>query len=96
MITLLAERLLILGVAGWLAVWFWQRLTWQQQQQKLAAVFYDLLRHQNGKITLIQLVAQSQIEPEITRLFLMEKAQFFGAVIDTDNDGNDYYQFPPI
>ncbi|MEN9216553.1 MAG: hypothetical protein Q6K90_04415 [Gloeomargarita sp. HHBFW_bins_162] len=92
--TLLAERLLLLGLVGWVVLWLWQQWTWQRQQQKLETVFYDLLKQQKGKITLIQLVTESRINPEVARKFLTEKAQFFGAVIDTDARGNDYYQFP--
>lgn len=92
----LAERLLLLGVSGWLLVWLWQRGVWQWQQQKLETVFYDLLSRQNGKITLIQLAAKSQIDPEIVQSFLREKARFFGAVIDSDIHGHEYYQFPPL
>jgi hypothetical protein len=36
------------------------------------------------------------MEPEITRSFLKEQAQFFGAILTTDEQGNDYYQFPPV
>lgn len=94
--TLLVERLLLLGLGGFLILWFWQRQVWQRQQEKLEATFYDLLEHQGGKITLIQLVAKSRIDPEIAQSFLREKAQLFGAVIESDPQGHDYYQFPPI
>jgi len=94
--TLLVERLLLLGLGGLLLLWLWQRQVWQRQQEKLEATFYDLLEHQGGKITLIQLVAKSRIDPEIAQSFLREKAQLFGAVIESDPQGHDYYQFPPI
>lgn len=92
----LAERLLLLGLVAWLIIWLWQRLRWQRQRQRLETIFYELLRRQKGKITLIQLVAESRMEPEITRSFLKEQAQFFGAILTTDEQGNDYYQFPPV
>jgi len=94
--TLLVERLLLLGLGGLLLLWLWQRQVWQRQKEKLEAAFYDLLEHQGGKITLIQLVAKSRIDPEIAQSFLREQAQFFGAVMESDPHGHDYYQFPPI
>ena len=93
---ILAERLLFLGVGGFLILWLWQRYLWQRQQEQLETTFYHLLEHQKGKITLIQLVAKSRIDPEVARSFLREKAQLFGAVLESDPQGHDYYQFPPI
>ena len=90
------ERLLLLGVVVWLVLGLWQRLTWQRQQQRLTTVFYELLRRQQGKITLMQLVAASRVDPEVARSFLKEQAQFFGAILATDEQGHDYYQFPPL
>ncbi|MEN9218367.1 MAG: hypothetical protein Q6J33_05085 [Gloeomargarita sp. DG_2_bins_126] len=92
--TVLAERLLLLGLAVWVVLWLGQQWQWQRQQQRLETAFYDLLQRQKGKITLIQLVAQSRSDPEFAKKFLTEKARFFGAVIDTDERGQDYYQFP--
>lgn len=67
-----------------------------QQQRQLENAFYQRLDANNGRISLIQLVAAARVDAELARDYLERQAQVLGATPEVDADGDTFYRFPKL
>jgi hypothetical protein len=86
--------LLVLGV---LVSWsVYRTINLRQTQQRLDEAFYRVLETQNSCISLIQLAATARVDADAARQYLEAQVQAFGALPETDTDGNTFYRFPSL
>ena len=95
---------LMLGVplfagGGWI-VWemsrqYQRQLEAQQQQEtdRLNAIFYQLLKAEGGRVTVLQMAMNAQTSPEEARVYLDGKAQEFETTFDVSDRGEIFYLF---
>lgn len=59
-----------------------------QQNEQLNSIFYELLEHKNGYITILDLAFKSGLDSAIVTNFLNQKVQHFGgkSVLSVDRD----------
>jgi hypothetical protein len=62
-------------------------------QDSMNRVLYELIKKNNGRITLVEFAIASNLEPGEARKFLESKATQFGTVVDVDNEGTINYIF---
>jgi uncharacterized membrane-anchored protein YhcB (DUF1043 family) len=72
------------------------RINQKQVQQELEDAFYQLLKSENGKISLIQLATAARVDAELTRRYLDHQAKAFDATLEVDVDGDTFYRFPKL
>lgn len=72
------------------------RIKQKQVQQELDDAFYNLLKAENGQISLIQLATASRVDAEVTRYYLEHQAKVFDATLEVDVDGDTFYRFPKL
>jgi len=65
------------------------------QQQALREKFFALLRMGNGRVSVLDFVATTHLEPAIARRYLDQWAREFDANFEVSEAGNIYYQFSP-
>jgi hypothetical protein len=65
----------------------------QQQRANLNAIFYDLLKVQEGRIRVLDLAMQAQLSGKEAKAYLEEQSQHFGAHFDVSEDGDIVYVF---
>ena len=68
---------------------------WQDQRQ-LENAFYQLLKAQNGCLSLIELAATARVDAQLVKQYLEEQVQNFEAVPEVDEDGDMFYRFPKL
>ncbi len=68
---------------------------WRDQRQ-LENAFYQLLKAQNGCISLIELAATARVDAQLVKQYLEEQVQNFEAVPEVDEDGDMFYRFPKL
>lgn len=61
--------------------------------ESLNKIFYSLLEKNNGKLTLVQFAAATNLQAKESRDFLEKKATEFGTVADVDYEGVITYTF---
>jgi hypothetical protein len=66
------------------------------RRKKLEAAFYQLLRQQDSCISLIQLIAISQVNSQNAKLFLDEQVRLLDGIPAVDDDGDTFYRFPKL
>jgi hypothetical protein len=88
----LIELLILLGLgagaAGFLAK--------SNRRKRLEAAFYQLLRQQDSCISLIQLIAISQVSSQDAKIFLDEQLRLLNGIPEVDDDGDTFYRFPKL
>lgn len=84
-----------LGVGGY---WLWRQ--WQNQRQKqqrrqtrLNAKFYQLLRQQQGRISVLDFAMSAKLEGTAAQAYLNDQAQAFSAYFETTGQGDIIYVF---
>lgn len=66
------------------------------RRKRLEAAFYQLLRQQDSYISLIQLVAISQVSSPEAKIFLDEQVRLLDGIPEVDDDGDTFYRFPRL
>lgn len=89
---------LVLGIpltaaSGYL-LWSWRHRTQQELSDRLDAVFYYLLKANQGSITVIQLAMAANIPGTQAKEYLEQKSQEFNATFEHSDQGNIIYLFP--
>jgi hypothetical protein len=64
-----------------------------QQRDRLRDVFFRLLDHQNGEITVLQFAREAKLSGDEARAYLDERATEFNATFDVNTDGGISYHF---
>ena len=66
----------------------------QERLNQLQATFYQLLREQDGEISVLRLAAAAEISGEEAKTFLDDKAKEFSADFGVSDRGDVFYRFP--
>ena len=77
---------------GWI-VWNLRQKHQKQLKQNLDSVFYQLVKAESGRITVLQLAMEAQISGEEARKYLDGKAKEFNASFEAREQGNISYLF---
>lgn len=92
----LLELLIISGLIVLFSLYGLNGLRNWQSQRQLENAFYQLLKAQNGCISLIELAAAARVEAHLARQYLEQQVQNFEAVPEVDEDGDMFYRFPKL
>lgn len=103
-LSVLAHWLPVLAISvpmiGLSALGYWLWMQWQQEQDKhqrrqakLDAVFYRLMRQQQGRVSALDFAMITQLNGAAAQAYLNEQAQAFAAYCETTLDGNIVYVF---
>ncbi len=86
---------LVPGAIGW---WLWQRhtRTQQRQQKSLNTAFYQLLREQQGRMTLLDFALATELPAIAARHYLDRRAKEFAARFDVTDQGDVVYVFSAL
>lgn len=76
------------GAAGFIAK--------SNQRKRLESSFYQLLRQQDSCVSLIQLMATSQVSSQAVKIFLDEQVRLLNGIPEVDDDGDTFYRFPKL
>jgi hypothetical protein len=66
------------------------------RRKRLESAFYQLLRQQGSCISLIQLMAISQVDTQTAKQFLDEQVRLLDGIPEVDEDGDTFYRFPKL
>ena len=66
------------------------------RRKRLESAFYQLLRQQDSQISLIQLMAISQVNSQTAKIFLDEQMRLLNSIPEVDDDGDTFYRFPKL
>jgi hypothetical protein len=88
----LIELLILLGLGAGAA----RFISKSNQRKRLEAAFYQLLRQQDSCISLIQLMAISQVNSQTAKIFLEEQMRVLNGIPEVDDDGDTFYRFPKL
>ncbi len=88
----LIQLLMLLGLGAGTAGFVYN----SNRRKRLEAAFYQLLRQQGSCISLIQLVAISQVSSQDAKIFLDEQVRLLNGIPEVDDEGDTYYRFPKL
>ncbi len=88
----LIQLLMLLGLGAGAAGFVYN----SNRRKRLEAAFYQLLRQQDSCISLIQLVAISQVSSQEAKIFLDEQVRLLNGIPEVDDDGDTFYRFPKL
>ena len=88
----LIQLLMLLGLGAGTAGFVYN----SHRRKRLEAAFYQLLRQQDSCISLIQLVAISQVSSQDAKIFLDEQVRLLNGIPEVDDDGDTFYRFPKL
>jgi hypothetical protein len=88
----LIELPLLLGLGIAIAVF----ISKSNRRKRLESSFYQLLRQQDSCISLIQLMAISQVSSPDAKIFLDEQMRLLNGIPEVDDDGDTFYRFPKL
>jgi hypothetical protein len=88
----LVQLLMLLGLGAG-AVGF---IRINDRRKRLESAFYQLLRQQDSCVSLIQLIAISQVSSVDAKTFLDEQVRLLDGIPEVDNNGDTYYRFPKL
>jgi hypothetical protein len=88
----LIELLLLLGLGAGTA----GLISKSNRRKRLESAFYQLLRQQDSCISLIQLMAISQVSSHSAKNFLDEQMRLLNGFPEVDDDGDTFYRFPKL
>jgi hypothetical protein len=89
---LIQQLLVLLGVGAGAAGLIYQ----SDRRKRLESAFYQLLRQQDSCVSLIQLIAISQVSSQTAKIFLDEQVRLLDGIPEVDDDGDTYYRFPKL
>ncbi|MFK8182896.1 MAG: hypothetical protein AB8B99_05935 [Phormidesmis sp.] len=100
MVLLLRLLLPVLAIAGFIAggYWLWQQYRnqqqrYQRQQTRIHAQFYQLLRQQQGRISVLDFAMRTRLSGADAQAYLNTQAQAFSAFFETTISGDLIYVF---
>ena len=102
LVVFLLLRLLlpVLAIAGFIAggYWLWQQYRnqqqrYQRQQARIHAQFYQLLRQQHGRISVLDFAMRTRLSGADAQDYLNIQAQAFSAFFETTMSGDLIYVF---
>jgi hypothetical protein len=88
----LIQLLILLGLGAGTAGFIYK----SNRRKRLEAAFYQLLRQQDSCISLIQLMAISQVSSQTAKIFLDEQVRLLNGIPEVDDDGDTFYRFPKL
>lgn len=88
----LIQLLILLGLTAGAAGFIYNA----NRRNRLEAAFYQLLRQQDSCISLIQLIAISQVSSQTAKAFLEEQIRLLNGIPEVDDDGDTFYRFPKL
>ena len=88
----LIELPILLGLGVAIAVF----ISKSNQRKRLESAFYQLLRQQDSCISLIQLMAISQVSSQTTKVFLDEQVRLLDGIPEVEDNGDTFYRFPKL
>ena len=88
----LIQLLILLGLGAGTAGFIYK----SDRRKRLEAAFYQLLRQQDSCISLIQLIAISQVSSQTAKIFLDEQVRLLNGIPEVDDDGDTFYRFPKL
>jgi hypothetical protein len=88
----LIELPILLGLGIGIAVF----IAKSNRRKRLESAFYQLLRQQDSCISLIQLMAISQVSSQDTKIFLDQQMRLLNGIPEVDEDGDTFYRFPKL
>ncbi len=89
---LIQQLLVLLGVGAGAAGLIYK----SDRRKRLESAFYQLLRQQDSCVSLIQLIAISQVSAQTAKVFLDEQVRLLDGIPEVDEDGDTYYRFPKL
>jgi hypothetical protein len=88
----LIQLLMLLGLGAGAARFVFN----SNRRKRLEGAFYQLLRQQDSCISLIQLVAISQVSSQDAKAFLDEQVRLLNGIPEVDDNGDTFYRFPKL
>jgi hypothetical protein len=88
----LIQLLILLGLGAGTAGFVYNA----DRRKRLETAFYQLLRQQDSCISLIQLIAISQVSSQTAKVFLDEQVRLLNGIPEVDDDGDTFYRFPKL
>jgi hypothetical protein len=88
----LIELPILLGLGVGIAIF----ISKSNQRKRLEAAFYQILRQHNSCVSLIQLIAISQVSSQTAKTFLDEQMRLLNGIPEVDDDGDTFYRFPKL
>jgi hypothetical protein len=88
----LIELLILLGLGVGTA----RFISESNRRKRLESAFYQLLRQRDSCISLIQLMAISQVSSQNAKQFLDEQVRLLDGIPEVDDDGDTFYRFPKL
>jgi type II secretory pathway pseudopilin PulG len=93
---IILEVIFVIGLAALIALFLVNKVNESRQQRQLNEAFYRLLETQNSQVSLIQLAASARVDAQFAEPYLKRQAQVFSAVLEVDDQGYSFYQFPKL
>ncbi len=88
----LIQLLILLGLGAGTAGFVYNA----DRRKRLETAFYQLLRQQDSCISLIQLIAISQVSTQTAKVFLDEQVRLLNGIPEVDDDGDTFFRFPKL
>ncbi|MBE9051924.1 hypothetical protein IQ243_16130 [Nostocales cyanobacterium LEGE 11386] len=82
-----------LTAGGGYMFWGLRRRNQKQLNDRLDAIFYQMLRANNGKITVLQLAMEAKLTGKQAKQYLDQKSQEFNASFEPSEQGDISYLF---
>jgi hypothetical protein len=82
-----------LVAGGGYMLWGLRRRNEKLLRHRLDFTFYQMLKADNGRITVLQLAMEAQLSGEQAKQYLDQKAKEFNATFETSDQGNISYLF---
>ncbi len=83
----------LISAAGIFGVFHLKKRRANYMQDKMNNLLYELIRKNDGKISVLEFAIHANIEPKIAREFIETKAIQLGTVPDVDDNGTITYIF---
>ncbi|MCV3214985.1 hypothetical protein OGM63_15930 [Plectonema radiosum NIES-515] len=82
-----------LVAGGGYMLWGLRRRNEKLLRDRLDSTFYQMLKADNGRITILQLAMEAQLSGEQAKQYLDQKAKEFNATFEASDQGNISYLF---
>ncbi|MBD2603123.1 hypothetical protein H6G81_00955 [Scytonema hofmannii FACHB-248] len=82
-----------LVAGGGYMLWGLRRRNEKLLRDRLDSTFYQMLKADNGRITVLQLAMEAQLSGQEAKQYLDQKAKEFNATFETSEQGNISYLF---
>lgn len=84
---------IIFIIAGISSLIYLKRRKVIQNNNRLNTVLYELIKKNQGRITVMEFAISANIEPIVAREFIESKVSQIGSVPEIDEQGTIYYMF---